>query len=101
MTYGEVIDTIQAFTKNNLNILKEKALMDYKLAELIAANVAPMLSSEGVKVPSMLEAYEFLFPEEKKKQDEINAEREMEIWKQRMINFAEHHNEMRKRGETN
>lgn len=96
MTYGEIIDTLKAYTKNKENVLKERAIMDYKLADLIATNVAKLIDNNA-SAPSLVEAYEFLFPEEKKIKDEIKAKNEMEIWKQRMIGFAENHN--RKRGE--
>lgn len=91
MTYGEVLDSITAYKKREKNKLRERAMMDYKLAEMIACNIAPMLV-EGAKVPALVEAYEFLFEEEKIIHDEMVAEREMEIWKQKMICFADNHN---------
>lgn len=96
MTYGEVIDTTTAYAKKKENRLKEKAIMDYKLADLIAANVGAMFNKDA-KVPMLVEVYEFLFQEEKKIQDEIKAKNDMEIWKQRMLAFSENHN--RKWGE--
>lgn len=96
MTYGEVVDTVKAFTNRKQSTLKERAIMDYKLADMIAVCVSKLLSNE-VQVPALHEAYEFLFKEESKKQAEIMAKNDMEIWKQRMINFAEYHN--RKWGE--
>lgn len=72
--------------------------MDYTLADLIATNVARLIDKD-VQVPTVTKAYEFLFEEEeKKKQEEVKANNEMEIWKQRMIGFARNHN--RKRGES-
>lgn len=96
MTYGEIIDTLKAYSKNKETVLKERALMDYKLADLIAINVARLIN-EDAKAPSLVEAYEFLFGEEKKLQDKIKADNEIQIWKQRMIGYAESHN--RKWGE--
>lgn len=96
MTYGEIIDTLKAAIKKRENVQKEKAIMDYKLAGLIASNVSTLLSKDAY-IPSLVEAYEFLFQVEKKIQDEIKAEREMKIWKQRMLDYAETHN--RKWGE--
>lgn len=96
MTYGEVIDNMRAYSNKRISDLKEKASMDYKLANLIAANVAGILSNDA-KIPTLPEAYEFLFKEEKKTQDQIKIQTEMEIWKQRMIGFTENHN--RKWGE--
>lgn len=96
MTYGEVIDTIKAYTNTNQNSLKERAIMDYRLADLISSCIGKLFS-EDTRIPSLTDAYEFLFQKEKKIQDEIRAKIEMEIWKQRMINYAEIHN--RKWGE--
>ena len=96
MTYGEVIDTTRAYSKKKENRLKEKAIMDYKLADLIATNVGALLSKDA-KIPSLIETYEFLFQEEKKEQEEIKVKAEMEIWKQKMLTFSENHN--RKWGE--
>lgn len=96
MTYGEIIDNMKAYSNIKLSALKEKASMDYKLANLIAVNVSCILSNDE-KTPTLQEAYEFLFQEGNKNQAELKAKNDMELWKQRMINFAEHHN--RKRGE--
>lgn len=96
MTYGEVADTIKAHAKEKEIKLKEQAIMNYKLADLIATNVGAMLSKDA-KAPTLIEAYEFLFKEEKEYYAEISAKNEMEAWKQRMIAFAENHN--RKWGE--
>jgi hypothetical protein len=96
MTYGEIVDTLLAYERNMKNTLKERAIMDYKLADLIATNVSRIIDKDAI-IPSLAQAYEFLFPEEKHMQDEIKAQKDMEIWKQRMKNFAEYHN--RKRGE--
>ena len=96
MTYGEIIDTLKSYSKNKQNQLRERALMDYRLADLIAMNVAKIIDKDS-KIPTLVEVYDFLFPEEKKLQDEIRAKNEMEIWKQRMVGYAENHN--RKWGE--
>lgn len=98
MTYGEIIDTIKAFNNVNQNRLKERAIMDYRLADLISSCIG-RLFSEDAKTPSLTDAYEFLFQKEKKLQDEIKVKNEMEVWKQRMINFTKNHN--RKWGENN
>ncbi len=68
--------------------------MDYKLADLITTFVARIIDKD-VQTPSLVEAYEFLFEDEKKRQDDIKAKNEMEIWKQRMINYAKDYNERR------
>lgn len=96
MTYGEIIDTIKAYTKDKQNKIKERAIMDYKLADLIATNVARLIDKDA-NIPTLVEAYEFLFPKEKELHDKIKAENEMKIWKQRMLDYAETHN--RKWGE--
>lgn len=98
MTYGEVIDSIRAFNRKHINELKEKSLFDYTLAGLIGKHIeVRFCNNEDAVLPSLVQAYDFLYPEEKKVQDELKAKAEMEIWKQKMIRFAENHN--RKRGE--
>ncbi len=96
MTYGEVVDTLNASSKRYQNRLREKALMDYKLADLIAANVALMFKKDA-QIPTLFDAYPALFEKEKQLQDEKREEAEMEIWKERMKGFAQEHN--RKWGE--
>jgi len=98
MTYGEIIDVVKAYSRNIQNALKERAIMDYKLADLIATNIASSFNKE-CKSPSLVEAYEFLFQKEKKEQDKVKAKNEMEIWKQKMMGFADNNN--RKWGEKN
>lgn len=96
MTYGEIIDTIKAYSNKHIRELKEKAIFDYTLAALIGKRICAMFCKDEV-IPSLVETYEFLFQEEKKSQEEAKAKNDMEIWKQKMINFVEHHN--RKWGE--
>lgn len=96
MTYGEIIDTLNANSRKNQNSLKEKAVMDYRLADLIATHVSRAFD-KNVQIPSLYDAYPVLFAREKILQDKEREKAEMEMWKQRMLGFAEAHN--RKWGE--
>lgn len=91
MTYGEIIDVLRANSNKHISDLKEKAVFDYTLATLIGKHIGALLSKDEV-VPSLFDVYEVLFQEEKKNQDEVKAKNDLEIWKQKMINFTEHHN---------
>lgn len=98
MTYGEILDYIVAYRKKELRRQKEQAKNLYTVASLIKTGIMSAISEE-VKYPSIKELYPGIFDEEVKIAEESVAERDMEIWKQKMINFAENHNRMRKRGE--
>lgn len=96
MTYGEVLDTISAYVKKEKQRQKETASNIYTLAFLIKIGVGSIFD-EKIQYPSINELYHGLFDEEIKKAEEEKAEKDLIIWKQRMIDYAEYHN--RKWGE--
>ena len=97
MTYGEIVDTIKAYNNRKQAELKDRALMDYVLAQNIGINVAHVLNTEN-KVVGIAEVYPFLFKEENKKIQEEKIKAEVEINKQRMIDYANYINSKRKEG---
>ena len=97
MTYGEIIDTIKAYNNRKQAEMKDRALMDYTLAQNIGINVSHVLNTEN-KILSFTEVYSFLFEEENKKLQEEKIKVEVEINKQRMIDYANYINSKRKEG---
>lgn len=71
--------------------------MDYTLAQNIGINVSHALNTEN-KILSFIEVYSFLFEEENKKLQEEKIKAEVEINKQRMIDYANYINSKRKEG---
>jgi len=98
MTLGEIKKCINAYRKKEENRLKERAVMDFKLAYCISQNVASILVEEN-KPATLLEVYKDLFQKENKELEELNRINELEIQKQRMKDFANFHNRNFKRKE--
>ena len=91
MTYGEIVNVIKTYNKRYVREQKEKALLTYRLADLIAAGVG-MLFDKDAKMPQIYEAFPGLFEEEKVKLQQAENERENQLYKARFIAFAESHN---------
>lgn len=91
MTLEEIVQSIEAYGNRRKNILRERALMDYKLAQGIGLNVANLFDDEN-NVPEFVEFYAELFEEKNKKIQEQKRLNELEINKQRMKEFANFHN---------
>ena len=94
MTFGEVVDCINAYNNKKNNDLKEQAIMDYIQAQTIVNGIASMLSKEN-KQKTITEMYSFIFEEENKEQEEEKIKAQLEINKQGMINYI---NYLKKRG---
>lgn len=98
MTYGEILDSIKGYRKREENKLKERALMDFKLAQCISRNVSSLVSEENTPA-DFFEVYKDLFKEENKIREEQIKRNELEIQKQRMLDFANFHNKNRRKEE--
>lgn len=98
MTLREIKKCINAYRKKEENRLKERAVMDFKLAYCISQNVASILVEEN-KPAALLEVYKDLFQKENKELEKLNKANELEIQKQRMKDFANFHNRNFKRKE--
>ena len=96
MTYGEILDSIKAYRKREENKLKERALMDFKLAQCISKNVSSLVAEENTPA-DFFEVYKELFKEEIREREELIKKNELEIQKQRMMDFANFHNKHRRK----
>ena len=78
--------------------IKQRASLDYALANLIGISASRMMSSE-VKYPSLEEAYPELFAAELKAEQKRIQEEEIAIKKStnRFLEFAMKHNAMKRR----
>jgi hypothetical protein len=83
MTLAEVIRAVEAKQKVEKLELKQKAIYDYKLANLIAIGFAN-------KLPDIWDMYPTLFNSEEEIQK--REQQQAELFAQRFINFAESHN---------
>lgn len=91
-TYGEIIRLAKSINNRESNRLKEKAIFDLKLADLIGISVARLLSKE-TKLPTLEEAYPNIFnlsPEERSAQEE---KRHLEQMRARLLEYASWHND--------
>lgn len=95
MTLGEILVTIKAYSKRKERELKDRAYMDYKLAECIGRNIACLLSSDAEPV-AFVDIYKELYEEENQAIEKKKNENKIEIQKQKMIDFANFHNSARK-----
>lgn len=72
--------------------MKERAVMDYKLADLFCHSMSRLYSSSA-KLPDMKDVYSFLFDEEdQEKIKEQEAERKAELSAIRFKQFADSFN---------
>ena len=83
MSLGEVIRAVEAKQKVEMQGLKQKAIFDYKLANLITVGFAN-------KLPDIWEMYSTLFDSEEEIQK--REQRQAELSALRFINFAESFN---------
>lgn len=95
MTLGEILILITAYKRKRERELKERALMDYKLAQAIALNINLILSKDAKEVP-FTEIYKELFEDECRKSEERLKEEQAKLQKERMLEFAKWHNSRRK-----
>lgn len=98
MTLREISLSIEAYKKMKETTLKERAIMDYKLAECIADAVACSMDKDS-KMPGVFEIYKALFEKEYKHDEDLKRQRDLQIQKQRMLDFANYHNRKWKGGQ--
>ena len=92
MTLAELTRLLKAKRKMKELEMKERAVMDYKLADLIGASVARIYSSSA-KLPELKETYDFLFNEEDKEaMKQKEQERKAELSAIRFKQFADSFN---------
>lgn len=88
MTLAELYRLLKAKRKMEARQLKQRAVMDHKLADLIGRSVARVYS-DSIEIPNIEDFYEFLFDEEDLKQvQEKEQERQAELSAIRFKQFA-------------
>ena len=92
MTIAELERAINSKLRVDKARAKERACYDYILASLVGANVIRSMST-GVEIPTVEEAYSFLFEEERKKAEEEKQARLEELSILRFKQFANSYNE--------
>ncbi|WP_143314980.1 hypothetical protein [Clostridium sp. HBUAS56017] len=95
LTLKEINLSIEVYQKRKTRDIKDRAYMDYKLAECIGVNISTLISKENEPIP-FVEIYKELFEEEQEDLEEQKKQQQMVINKQRMIDFANFHNSKRK-----
>lgn len=93
MTFGEIVDYINAYNTRKEKELKEKALMDYKLSECIGIQIACIMSDKNEPIP-FIDMYGFLYSEEEIKK--IKEQQQIEKEKQCMIDMINYYNSRRR-----
>lgn len=92
MTLAELYRLLIAKRKTEARKLKQRAQMDYKLADLFGISMA-RLYSDGIELPNIEEYYDFLFTDEDKKLiQEKKQERLDELSAIRFKQFADSFN---------
>lgn len=95
MSYGEAIRTIEAYNKREKYNNQRQASNIYILSQLIADNIAPMLSKDH-KPREYMEIFGHLYDaEEVKKQDEEKELKEVQLQSAKFKMFAEMQNRRR------
>lgn len=94
MTYGEILMTIEAYNERLLVNLKEKAVMDYQLANIIGLSVARLMDNNA-KYPEIHEVYPSIF---KEPETEKPVQVDWRVAKERLMKYTDAHN--KKRGGT-
>lgn len=95
MSYGEIADTIEAFKVMDIRRVKEKAAMDYNLANLIGTSCTRLINSEA-KFPSLKQAYPTIFVDEEEPNEGMQ---DWEIAKERLMQYADAQNKKIKEGD--
>lgn len=88
LTYGEIIDTIDAYNISEKRKMQENAAMIHQLANLIGISVSRLVDNSA-KYPTLYEAYPQLFdiPEPPKIEQQ-----DWKIAKERLLRYAGAHN---------
>lgn len=93
MTYGEIIDTINAFKENERLRIREKASFEHQLANLIGLSVARIMDKDA-EYPSLKKAFPNIFDDLIENEEPI--EEDWNITKARMMQYADVVNKERK-----
>lgn len=88
LTYGEISLYITAYQKRREMELKERAIMDYKLGDLIGISAGRLMDSK-CKYPQIEEVYPNFFEEVVKEKPKQDWEKQKEI----LMNYANAHNQ--------
>ena len=91
MTYFEIKEHIKAYAKRNKESMREKAILSYNHAHLIAQLVGISFSGEG-KVPQLHDIYPSLF-------DAPELQGQQQDWRIMKARIEAYSLEMRKRGD--
>lgn len=89
MTIGEVGRLVESKQRIYKRELKQKATFDYRLAELIGRSIARIYSSSQ-EMPNIADVYPSLF--EKEEIEEKMEEKRIEVFSQKLKQFAKIHN---------
>lgn len=91
LTLKEIKLYITAYNQNKNEEIKNKAILLYRLGDLIGSSVSRLLD-KNAKYPEVYDAFPGLFEEEKQKIEEAKRKQELEKIKVNWIAFAENHN---------
>ena len=88
MTYGEIVATIEAYKANEKLRVREVAVFNHSLANLIGLSVARLMNDKA-KYPTLREAYPLIFAD---LEDEKPAHQDWKVAKERLLQYAEANN---------
>lgn len=88
LTYGEIVDTIEAYNAIEKRRTQESAALVHQLANLVGISVSRLVDKDA-KYPELHEAYPTLFevPEPQKP-----VQQDWRIAKERLMRYAQAHN---------
>ena len=92
MTIAELERAIKSKNRIIISQAKEKAAYDYMLANLIGLNVMRSMSN-SIEMPTLQEAYSFLFNDENDKAKEERQQKITELSTLRFKQFAKSYND--------
>lgn len=90
MTLGEIERYFKAYNRREMKRLKEKAVFDYRLAELIGISSGRYLV-KSFRYPEIYDAYPSFFKKEEIEEERRKTREENSI--NRLLEFVKKHNE--------
>lgn len=100
MSILEILDTMESFARKEEKRIKERLSQIHFLSKDVAQQTAlALFGKEGDEAPELWDYFPELFQKEKESAEQKKVEKEMAVYKAKMLDFAYRHNHSRKRGD--
>lgn len=100
MSIPEIVDTMESYVRKEEKRIKERLSQIHFLSKDAAQQTAlALFGKEGDKAPELWDYFPELFQKEKEAAEQKRVEKEMAVYKARMLDFAYRHNHARMGGD--